>query len=395
MYILITNPFDIFYLTGFMADNLLERQSYVLCKLVNNLPTKLSDIHKIWHFLPEMFAANCIESSVVQDTGSAVQRVVLKPGTKLSEQVGKIMRDDIGKRKDSGKHGRDVNGKDAVLPPTLYFQPEDMRYQEVVLLEANQDMKLESMAGMLTPLRACKSQSEVERIHLAAQRSETIYQGILKLLKPGIAELEIKKAILDELTSPNHPGFEPAFDPIVAFGPNSAIPHHRATARTLTEGEIVLIDMGASYQGYNADICRTSIFRPSADQRQVFDERLQKVVSALDAAAKYLGTRARRLDVMAGGEETISNISKDDSTVRNATHTTAELSSLMQVALGQDYPLIHAFGHGLGVQVHEGPHISSLGKSYEFKGGEVIALEPAIYIPDWGGIRIEYNYHIS
>ncbi len=372
MYLLITNPFDIFYLTGFMADNLLERQSYVLCKLVNNVPTKLSDIHKIWHFLPEMFAANA-----APDTGNAVQRVVLKPGTKLSEEVMEIMRNDKG------------NSKDSVLPLTLYFQPEDMRYQEVISLEGNLDMKLEPMAGMFTQLRACKSPQEVEKIRLAAQRSETVYQEILKHLKPGITELEVKKSILTELSSPDFPGFESAFDPIVAFGPNSAIPHHRATAKELTEGDVVLIDMGASYHGYNADICRTTIFRPSVDQQQLFDERSQRVVSALEAASKYLGSKAQRLDVIAGGEEQAAN----DSGSSISPHTTTELSSLMQAALGQEYPLIHAFGHGLGIEVHEGPHISNLGKSYEFKGGEVVALEPAIYIPGWGGVRIEYNYY--
>lgn len=399
MYLLITNPFDIFYLTGFMADNLLERQSYVLCRVLpdlassnanqteQKLPLRIADIQQIWHFLPEMFAA-----SSVQDMGKVVGRVVLKPGTKLSEQVRQIIsKDTIGDK---------IDDKDSAMSQTLYFQPEDMRYQEVTSLRDNLDLKLEPMADMLTYLRRCKSELEVERIRLAAQRSEAVYEQLLDLLKPGITELQLRKAILEELGNPKFQGFESAFDPIVAFGENSAIPHHRATARALTEGDIVLIDMGASYQGYNADICRTSIFRPSADEKKLFSERLARVESALQAASEYFGSKAQRLDGIARQQKLIDKSSdvatpEKSNTARRIIHSTSELSDLMQAALGQQYPLIHAFGHGLGLQVHEGPHISNLGKTYQFQGGEVIALEPAIYIPGWGGIRVEYNYFIK
>ncbi len=385
MYLLITNPFDIYYLTGFLADNLLERQSYVLCRLASTRlpnttapqpPGQLKDIQEIWHMLPEMFAASCSETP-----SERVERVVLTPGTKLGGQLSQLVARDNGSK----------------LPQVVHFQPEDMRYAEFTALELNRGIKLMPMPGMLTQMRVCKSETETEKIRIAAQRSEAVYQEILKLLKPGITELALSKAVLEELSRPDRPGFASAFDPIVAFGQNSAIPHHRATSKALAPGDIVLVDMGASYLGYCSDICRTSIFDPTAAQQKLFTERLGRVEKSLQVAAEYFGRRARRLDTLDGQELAGRSVQTSRSAHHDALPTlnTTELSDLMQQALGKQYPLFHAFGHGLGLQVHEGPHISNLGKPHGFKGGEVIALEPGLYIPGWGGIRIEYNYHIG
>ncbi|MCC6313272.1 MAG: M24 family metallopeptidase, partial [Thermomicrobiales bacterium] len=152
----------------------------------------------------------------------------------------------------------------------------------------------------------------------------------------------------------------PAFDTIVAAGPHAARPHHDPTDRPIEEGEPIIIDMGARHRGYNADLTRT-IWIGEATERL---RTIYTIVFDANAAARA-GLRAG----LTGAEA--------DRLAREPIE-----------AAGFGEQFTHSLGHGLGIKVHEAP---SLRKTSEetLETGNVVTVEPGIYLPDWGGVRIE------
>jgi len=151
-----------------------------------------------------------------------------------------------------------------------------------------------------------------------------------------------------------------SFEPIVASGSNAARPHHAATGRAVQKGEPIVIDMGVSSNGYRGDLTRTIwLGEPPARLREVYNavHRAQATALSLvrpDVAVKQVDQAAREVIVAAGFE---------------------------------DY-IVHAVGHGLGLRVHEAPSVSIASEDV-LREGHVVTIEPGVYIPDWGGVRIE------
>lgn len=211
---------------------------------------------------------------------------------------------------------------------------------------------------------ATKDEEEIKRIKKAADISAKVYQEVLPLFKPGTKELEISAEI--EYRIRMNGGTGSAFEPIVASGIRSAMPHARASSKRLKKGEFITLDFGASYEGYVCDITRTVVLgRATARQKKIYNLVLKAQTKAIE------NTRSE----MKGFE--LDKIARE----------------VIKKAGFQNY-FGHGLGHGIGLLVHEGPGINT--KSQEvLKPGMVITIEPGIYIPGWGGVRTEDDVLIS
>jgi len=214
-------------------------------------------------------------------------------------------------------------------------------------------------AGLLTPLVGRKEAPEVKRIRRAQALTEEVFDDILDGLRPGRTEREIAAEITYQHL--RRGAEKMAFDPIVASGPNAARPHAHPTSRTLTAGDLVVLDMGAMLDGYASDMTRTvAIGEPSSAARRGYRVVLEAQRRALDEARA--GVTARELDAVAR-------------------------SHIEDAGLGDHFT--HGLGHGIGLQVHEWPRVSHSSEE-ELPAGACVTIEPGVYVPEENyGVRIE------
>ena len=208
--------------------------------------------------------------------------------------------------------------------------------------------------------RAVKDAAEIAILREAARRLASVARNLDNLLVVGRSEREVAAALDDAMRAA---GFErPAFETIVASGPNSALPHARPTGRALRDGEGVLLDFGGVYDGYCVDLSRTRhVGRESATFRRLFGA----VTEAHAAAIAEVKPGALPVDIDGAARRVL------------ARHGLAD-------AFG------HGTGHGLGLEVHEEPRISPHAPAGEpVIAGMVFTIEPGVYVPGTGGVRIE------
>jgi Xaa-Pro aminopeptidase len=203
---------------------------------------------------------------------------------------------------------------------------------------------------------------EVARLRAAAAGLSAVAEAGFAAVRPGIAEREVAGAIEAALRAG---GYErPAFDTIVASGPNAALPHYRAGERRLSEGDLVVLDFGGVLDGYCSDLTRTvSVGTPSSDALRVHAAVLAAQRAAIDAVRP--GVLASLVD-------------------------TAARQVLDAKGLGEAFG--HGTGHGLGLDVHEDPRVARTtaeSPSATLEAGMVITVEPGAYLAGWGGVRIE------
>lgn len=206
-------------------------------------------------------------------------------------------------------------------------------------------------------MRSTKTAAELERLHRAAEITDRVYEEVVRRIRIGQSELHVAQMIATAISSA---GATQAFEASVQFGANSAIPHHKPAERELATGDLVLLDFGAVYGGYCADITRVAVAgEPSPLQKEIHDV----VLRSHDA-----GVAAVRAGVTAGAV---------DSAARE----------LMEQASWAD-KFIHRVGHGLGLEAHEDPSLDP-GSPAVLQAGMVCTIEPGIYVPGTGGVRIE------
>ena len=213
-------------------------------------------------------------------------------------------------------------------------------------------------------LRASKEPREVESIRLAGVIATSALEKTLSELRRGQTENEVAGLLEHNLRNAGSDGFP--FGTIVAAGPRSALPHARAGSRPIAPGDFVLLDFGAVFEGYCADVTRTVVVgKASERQRDVYE------------AVKEANERARSLIVpgMTGQQA--------DAIARNA---------LTARGFGEAFG--HGLGHGLGIEVHEAPRLSRVAEG-KLPEGAVVTIEPGVYLPDWGGVRIEDDVHLT
>jgi Xaa-Pro aminopeptidase len=211
-------------------------------------------------------------------------------------------------------------------------------------------------AGRIESLRSIKDSNEITCIKLAARVATKALKQTICLIKPGITENELAGLLDFQIRKL---GAKNSFETIVAFGPNASRPHHQPGAKRLKQNDTILIDFGAKYKGYCCDITRCFVIgKPDALYKRVYN-----VVEQAQAAAIKM--------VKAGVE-----IRLVDAAAR-------------EVIAKNDLPVYgHGTGHGFGLEIHELPFIKASDKG-RFQAGQIITIEPGIYIPGKLGVRIE------
>jgi Xaa-Pro aminopeptidase len=220
------------------------------------------------------------------------------------------------------------------------------------------ESKLIPLENEIKNLRAVKNAQEVALVRTAIDISSRAFLHIMEMLKEGILESTI--AFEMEFFMKSHGSETTGFDIIVASGKRSALPHGRAGSKRIEKGDFILIDFGSRVQGYHSDQTRTVVCgKPSSEQEKVY----QIVKEAHDKAIEKIrpGIPIQEVD-----EAARDHIRK----------------------CGYDEYFGHGTGHGIGLAVHEDPVVNKENKDL-VQEGMVFTVEPGIYIPDWGGVRIE------
>ncbi len=201
-----------------------------------------------------------------------------------------------------------------------------------------------------------KTPKEIALIRTAAGIASRAFDRVFEAIRPGLRERDV--AFLLEQTFRELGADGPAFETIVAAGERGALPHGRASDRVIERSDMVVIDFGAQASGYNSDATRTVIIgQPNAEQLRVIDAVAQAQATSL--ALMRSGTTADAVD-------------------RRAREALA----------GERHAFAHGLGHGIGLEVHERPYLSATDQT-PLAPGMVITNEPGIYVPGWGGVRLE------
>lgn len=226
------------------------------------------------------------------------------------------------------------------------------------LRKAGEGLEFVPLGAPVEELRRVKTREELEKIEEAVRLTEAGLSWILERLRPGMSEREV--ALELEFWYRKEGADDVAFDLIVAGGPRSSRPHHRASAEKIKKGEVVLLDVGVRLDGYCADITRVvSVGEPSSRVREIHE---------LVLAANRAGIEALRAG--ASGKDV-------DATAR---------AIIEEAGLGELFG--HGLGHGVGLEVHEGPRLSPTSEDI-LLSGTVVTVEPGVYFPGEFGVRIE------
>ena len=212
--------------------------------------------------------------------------------------------------------------------------------------------------GLVEELRMIKEENELHAIRQSLALSESVFEAVREELAPGISEKEIAWTIERDLREKGAESI--AFPPIVASGPNAALPHALPSDRRLGQGEPILFDWGGRLNGYCSDISRTIVLgRPDSTFKTVYQVVRDAQSMAVQAIKSGISTVA------------VDKIARD---------------YIAANGFGDHFG--HGLGHGVGLAVHEKPHLSPF-RAMDLEAGMVTTVEPGIYIPGWGGVRLE------
>ncbi len=218
--------------------------------------------------------------------------------------------------------------------------------------------KLKPKPKLTWKLRIIKDEDELLLMRKAAEITSEGMKAAYDVLKPGMKEYEVAAEI--EYAMRKRGSWGTSFETIVASGLRSAFPHGWCTDRKIEEGDLVVIDVGATYRFYRADMTRTLVAGEPSKKQELM---LQEVVKAQEAAVKSAIAGAKAKEVDASAREVIKRA-------------------------GLEEYFVHGLGHGIGLEVHEPPALSPESKD-RLKAGNVITIEPGVYVVGFGGIRVE------
>lgn len=236
---------------------------------------------------------------------------------------------------------------------------------EHISLAAYQDLEkawpgsvLVPTRNLIEPLRLVKTEQEIAAIRAAQAIADAAYAEILPLVQPGVSEIELAGKLEQAMRARGAQG--PAFETIVASGVRGALPHGRATDKLLEAGDLVTFDFGAQKDGYHSDMTRTVAVGPQGEENVRLYRAVLEAEEAAIAAVRP-GVRAADLD----------NISRE-----------------VLKKHGLEEYFTHSLGHGVGLNIHEGPGLSKTSDAV-LQAGMVITIEPGVYLPGQTGLRIE------
>ncbi len=229
---------------------------------------------------------------------------------------------------------------------------EQIRWSEAVHAETV------PLTGVVENLRAVKDSAELARMEAAARIADEALAAVAPMLRPGTTEAQIQRALDGTIRSAGASG--PAYETIVASGPNSALPHASPTDRPLEAGDLVIIDIGALVDGYRSDMTRTFVLGDPSDRAAAMLEAVG-CSQAAGAAAVGPGVEAGEID-------------------------RACRAVLDDAGMGDAF--VHGTGHGVGLDIHELPRVVS-GSAVALEPGNVLTVEPGVYFAGFGGVRVE------
>jgi Xaa-Pro aminopeptidase len=243
----------------------------------------------------------------------------------------------------------------------LAFESHYLLYATAVDLTAKAHrIKVETvpLVGLIEQLRLLKKAEELSAIRRAVRLNEEVFQEVFATLRPGCREREV--ALQLEILMRQKGAERPSFEIIVASGPNGALPHAVPTERELRPGEPIVIDMGLVLDGYCSDMTRTVVLgEPDAKTVELFRIVRQAQLEAIRRIRA--GVVAREVDQ-------------------------AAREVIVRAGYGDFFG--HGLGHGVGLAVHEAPSLNRRNRK-KLQAGMVVTVEPGIYLPEWGGIRLE------
>lgn len=231
-------------------------------------------------------------------------------------------------------------------------------HQYFLDLEQKLDAAIIALTDLVEDLRLCKDEKELNCLRQAARIGDAVFTDITAYIRAGQSEMQVANQIVYLLKEKGCS--KESFDTIVVSAENAALPHGQPGSRIIRTGDMVTLDFGGFYQGYAGDMTRTVAIN-MADH--IFRDRYLKLLEAQQTGVTMVraGVRAQEID----------------QAVRNC---------LKKYDLDQYF--LHSTGHGLGLEIHEQPRVSPLSETV-LQENMVITIEPGIYIPGWGGIRIE------
>jgi Xaa-Pro aminopeptidase len=222
-----------------------------------------------------------------------------------------------------------------------------------------QTSTLRPTQGLVEELRLRKTEDEVARLKAAASISSRAFDRIRRTVRPGLRERDL--AFLLDQTFRELGADSPAFETIVASGENGALPHAHPTDREVQSGDMIVFDFGARVAGYCSDISRTVVAgEPDREQRRVIDAVRQAQSAALEVM---------RPGITADAVERVAR-------------------QALAGSIDTEHAFGHPLGHGVGLEIHERPILAQRDRT-ELAPGMVITCEPGVYVPGWGGVRIE------
>ena len=240
---------------------------------------------------------------------------------------------------------------------TLWFDESALTVEGLRILK-KQGFKIKGHRDLVRTLRQQKDKQEIANIRTAIRRAEEAFRELKTDIRPGITERELGLKL--EYLMREKGSRRAAFDSIVASGAHGAMPHAAVTNRRIKKGDLVTFDFGAEANGYYSDMTRTiCIGRPTARQREVHGTVLKAQSAAIQSIRAGVPCRA----------------------IDDAARVVIKRS-------GYGKYFGHGTGHGIGLMVHEGPSVSPLSGDTVRKN-MVFSVEPGVYIPGWGGVRIE------
>jgi len=218
--------------------------------------------------------------------------------------------------------------------------------------------------GLVEDLAMVKDKDELAAIKGAVKISDIAFERILGIMKPGVREDEIAAELEYQMKMLG--SSKPSFESIIASGWRAALPHGIASSKKLKKGEFVTLDFGATYDGYVSDITRTVVIgKATSRQKKIYDIVSKAQLKAIGAARA--GISGAKVDAVAR-------------------------KIITKAGYGKKFG--HGLGHGIGLVVHEMPRLSPEANGI-LQPGNVVTIEPGIYIPNWGGVRIEDDVVIT
>jgi len=247
----------------------------------------------------------------------------------------------------------------------LGFEASYITYEIYDKLQQNLKANLVPTTKVIEKLREVKSDAEIDILRTAAKIADYAFDKILDFIKPGITEMDVANELeyimrKEGATSSSSPIM------IVASGVRSALPHGVATDKVIEDGDMITLDYGALYKGYRSDMTRTICI---GEPDEKFKEIYNIVLKALLHCKEHIQANMPAAEV--------------DALVRDY---------ITEHGYGEYFG--HGSGHGIGLMIHEDPFFSTT-SSQVLKEGSVVTVEPGIYLPDYGGVRIEDNIVIG